>query len=110
MNRLAHSPSVCLLHEGRPAVVRCPSCSQAYCRECVTEHGGRYLCAACLRRENQKEPRAPKNWAGWLRPIHLILGLLLAWSLFYLLGRMLIRIPIEWHEGTVVEQWVDDTR
>ena len=40
----------CWNHESREAVCRCPGCGRSYCRECVTEHGARLLCAACLRK------------------------------------------------------------
>ncbi len=40
----------CFNHAGREAAARCPGCRRFYCRECVTEHDGRVLCAECLRR------------------------------------------------------------
>src|SRR5580658_10096129 len=38
----------CWNHEAREAACRCPACGRSYCRECVSEHEGRLLCAACL--------------------------------------------------------------
>ncbi|MCI0613826.1 rhomboid family protein, partial [bacterium] len=35
----------CFFHSQREAVVRCPECGRYYCRECVTEHLDRLLCA-----------------------------------------------------------------
>ena len=40
----------CVLHPEREAVARCPECGRFFCRECVTEHEGRLLCAACIGR------------------------------------------------------------
>ena len=40
----------CWNHEAREAACRCPACGRSYCRECVSEHEGRLLCAACLSR------------------------------------------------------------
>lgn len=38
----------CWNHPHREASCRCPGCGRAFCRECVTEHEARLLCAACL--------------------------------------------------------------
>ena len=40
----------CRNHAEREAVARCPGCGHHFCRECVTEHDDRILCAACLRK------------------------------------------------------------
>lgn len=99
--------SACVVHSERDAVARCPGCSQSYCRECVTEHDGRYLCAMCLRKLQPVIEQSIRDY-GWLvRGMHLTLGVLLTWSLFYLTGRLLLQIPSDWHEGTVVERLVD---
>ena len=78
----------CLRHETREAVCRCPGCKQFFCRECVTEHGGRLLCAPCLRAElSQRPDRKRFRVARWLAPVLMPLaGLLLAWSFFYLIA------------------------
>jgi len=99
--------SACTIHAERDAVARCPSCSQPYCRECVTEHDGRFLCATCLRKLQPVIEQSTRDWSWLARGIHLTLGVLLTWSLFYLTGRLLLRIPSDWHEGTVVERLVE---
>ena len=38
----------CFNHAGREAVARCPECSRYFCRECISEHRGRVVCAGCL--------------------------------------------------------------
>src|SRR5438132_254763 len=40
----------CLNHLNREAVARCPECKRFFCRECVTEHEDRLICAACLKK------------------------------------------------------------
>jgi hypothetical protein len=44
----------CSNHAARTAACRCPACHFFYCRECVTEHDGRMLCAACVRKQSLK--------------------------------------------------------
>jgi hypothetical protein len=72
----------CFHHERREAVCRCPQCRRCFCRECVTEHENRLVCAACLRASAQgaKAPRA----RGRAAEIGMALGgLLLAWAIFF---------------------------
>ncbi len=94
----------CLLHPRREAIARCPECRRSYCRECVTEHDGRLLCAACLRRATQTAIPKLHRLAWLAAPFHLVTGLVVAWVLFYLLGLALLRTPSEWHEGTAVQK------
>src|SRR5262249_7931310 len=82
----------CWNHEGREAVCRCPECGRSYCRECVTEHQARLLCADCLR----KTAVASGKGASRLRPLRpaamLLAGLLLAWSIFFIAGQSLVLV------------------
>ncbi len=89
----------CLHHPHREAVCRCPNCANYFCRECVTEHDDRLVCAACLRRLSSPAPRqrALGHAAGL---ISAFVGLVLAWLFFYYAGRALILIPADVHEGT----------
>lgn len=91
----------CLNHPLREAVARCPNCASFYCRECVTEHEGRVLCAPCLRREVARATR-PKRplFVRLLRIFPAGLGLLTAWLFFYLLGRGLLLLPDDYPEGS----------
>ncbi len=89
----------CLLHSQREAAARCPECRQSYCRECITEHDGRVICAACLRRLAHRAHRPSPHLGRLLRPWPVVLGLLISWMVYYSLGRLLLRIPSEWHEG-----------
>ena len=67
----------CWNHEAREAVCRCPGCGHSYCRECVTEHDTRLLCAACLRKVPGDSVRRPARRVP--AAVQLATGLLLAW-------------------------------
>lgn len=84
----------CRNHADREAAARCPECRRYFCRECVTEHEGRMVCAGCL----SGRPAAPaeaavSRFSGRLRAVRrglrLMAGLLVAWMSFYLLGQAL---------------------
>ena len=78
----------CANHPGREAAARCPECRSYFCRECVTEHEDRVLCAACIRSltASRKTPVSSLvKRAAAILPV--ALGLLTAWLFFYLLGR-----------------------
>jgi hypothetical protein len=86
----------CWNHGAREAVVRCPECARFYCRECVTEHRGRMMCASCVA-AFAAVPVAPRSnvmaWAAFA-----VGGILLAWLIFYYLGAMLTRIPADFFD------------
>jgi hypothetical protein len=79
----------CWNHEAREAVCRCPSCGRPYCKECVSEHDSRLLCAPCLM--SQTTARSARR--SRLAPVAMLLaGLFLAWTFFYGAGRALALI------------------
>jgi hypothetical protein len=88
----------CLIHADREAIARCPSCANYFCRECVTEHEGRFLCSNCL--QNRSAPIEPaKRRAGWLSvAIGVVIGIAVAWFFFYVIGQLLILIPSNLHD------------
>ncbi len=92
----------CSLHPLREAVARCPECRGHFCRECITEHDDRVICSACLKRlaAAGAEP-ARRQVLGVLPTVQVICGVLVAWTFFYFVGRVLISIPASFHEGTV---------
>ncbi len=94
----------CLNHAAREAVARCPECRRYFCRECVTEHDGRAICSACLARLTQVAERKPLRLRWLTTPMAVALSLTVAWLFFYGVGRVLVKIPAEWHEGTVWEK------
>ncbi len=94
----------CAIHLEREAAARCPSCERFFCRECVTEHDGRLLCAACLRAllaAAQRPARARRAWKKPLwnaaRAVVLASSLFASWFFFHLLGHKLTSLPDEFH-------------
>jgi hypothetical protein len=92
---------VCLNHPGREAIARCPECRQCFCRECVTEHGERMVCAACLRKQARAAVPRRFRWRHLVTLGRGVGGLLLAWFFFYSAGRLLLAIPDSFHEGVI---------
>jgi len=95
----------CFNHRGREAVARCPRCGRFFCRECVTEHGGRVVCAGCLRALAARRGARQRRWHAARLAAACGLGLAAAWLVFYGVGRLLMRIPAPVHEGTL---WRED--
>lgn len=94
----------CFQHVSREAAARCPSCSRFFCRECVTEHEGRVMCRGCLEEllNPPVEPRA--IWVRSLLEMALALaGFAFATFAFYMIGRILLRIPSQFHSGIFFE-------
>ena len=91
----------CVRHPSREAAARCPSCKEFFCRECVVEHEGRLICGPCLGRVTAKAERKRQRWAAVGRYGIALAGLLALWLAFILVGALLLRIPPEFHEGTI---------
>ena len=95
----------CLHHGTREAIARCPECGQCFCRECITEHDERVICASCLAkltRSSGKKTRrlrfaALRPWAG------AVSGIVVAWLCFYFIGRLLAATPSEFHAKSLWE-------
>jgi hypothetical protein len=100
MNTLALQK--CLNHPAREAAARCVDCAGNFCRECVVEHDGRLLCAACLRKVSRgsiaREIWLKKAWAFF----QTMAALLFLWIGFFALGKILLTLPASFHEG---EYW-----
>lgn len=94
----------CLHHAAREAVARCPECGQFYCRECITEHDDRVICADCLKKIAVGPVVHRRRLAALLPLVQGLIGLVLLWVVFNSIGRVLIRIPASFHEGTVWEK------
>jgi hypothetical protein len=96
MTAVAHQR--CLHHPEREAVARCPECGQFFCRECITEHDERVICAACLKKLAQAEARpARSSWDVW-PAVQIVGGLAVAWAVFYYAGETLLDLPAEFHD------------
>lgn len=98
MTALVHRK--CLNHGQREAIARCPVCSAYFCRECIAEHDGRVLCAPCLAKSALSAAKGGSGWGTILFPPGALLGFCLAWLLFMAAGKILIRIPASFHEGS----------
>ena len=94
----------CFLHAEREAAAVCLECGRFFCRECVTEHEDRVVCASCLKRLSQPSlfRRLRLAWLG--EALGLLLALCVVWGAFYGLGRALLQIPSQFHEGTLWEK------
>jgi hypothetical protein len=93
----------CLHHPTREAVARCPECRHTFCRECVTEHEDRMLCAGCLHKQFPTAQSRRTRALSGARAGQLLCGLVVAWLFFYWLGQGLLAIPSSFHNGTVWE-------
>ena len=102
MDDLAHQR--CFNHLLREAVARCPQCQRYFCRECVTEHEDRVLCADCLNADADGVVSGPGRLGGVMRLIHFLVGAILLWVIFYNLGQILLSLPSAFHEGTLWEK------
>jgi len=87
----------CANHPSREASARCPSCGRFFCRECITEHDDKVLCASCLALLSKKEAALPAWWAWAPRIALTVAAAALVFLLFLLLGDFLISIPSTFH-------------
>jgi hypothetical protein len=106
MQNLAHQR--CFNHAGREAVARCPECGHYFCRECITEHDDRVVCAACLKKLTRQPLTRRTAFARLLRLGQCAFGIGVAWFFFFLIGEGLLKLPDSFHEGTLWQvQWID---
>ena len=98
----------CFNHALREAVARCPECTHFFCRECITEHDDRVLCAACLRKLARVPLLRRRGFARCFRLAQVMVGLLAAWLFFYIIGNTLLSIPASFHEGALWQRgWLE---
>lgn len=97
----------CARHPSREAAARCPGCAEFFCRECVVEHDGKLLCSTCLSRAvGQAETRGQRR-AAVRRATAILSGAVMLWLLFYSAGALLVRIPPDFHDGTVWKEFAE---
>jgi len=80
----------CFVHPGREAASLCLECRRSYCRECVVDHDGRLICAACLARMRAPVIRGGRLLHQTFSAVGLAFTLLLCWIIFYMAGRLLM--------------------
>lgn len=104
----ALSTQRCLRHFDREAAARCPECREYFCRECISEHHGRVLCASCLAQLHADSVRGGDSW-HWLRVLGrgalALAAFALVWGVIYLGGRALLLMPSAFHDGTLWKEW-----
>jgi hypothetical protein len=99
----------CFNHAQREAVARCPQCRGYFCRECITEHDSRVICAACLRKLVRKSALPRRTLTSLVQAGQCLLGIVVVWFFFHLIGEGLLSLPTSFHEGTLWEiKWWDE--
>ena len=98
----------CVHHPNREAAARCPECSRFFCRECVSEHDDRVLCASCLAAGLRVHAPGSSRFSAAGRAFCALLGLFLAWWFYDLVGQGLMRLPASVHEGSIWENISDE--
>lgn len=81
----------CWNHSVRGAVCRCPVCQRPFCRECVSEHDSRLLCAMCIKASVATlGRRGSRPFAYLLLPALALASTLLVWATFFSLGQIIM--------------------
>jgi hypothetical protein len=93
----------CFNHASREAVARCPECGRYFCRECIGDYEDRAICASCLKRLSAR-PLTHYRLGGLMRAAQVLAGIVLLWSSFYLLGKVLLAIPSAYHTVTLGQE------
>jgi hypothetical protein len=88
----------CLNHPQREASARCPECGRFHCRECITEHDDRVLCAACLAKLSLKKSAGRERWVLLPRLALAVVAFVIVFLLWLTLGNFLLSIPSRFHE------------
>ncbi len=102
MNEIIHRK--CHNHENREAVAQCPECEKFFCRECITEYDDRILCTRCLDKIIHASKIKTSRLSTLFRSTGALFGILILWLAFYYLGRIIVSIPADFHEGAI---WSD---
>ena len=67
----------------------------------MTEHEDRVICASCLEKL-QTVMGGKQTTFGRIAPsIRGVTGFIILWFFFYLLGQILLKIPVAFHDGTI---------
>jgi hypothetical protein len=82
----------CWNHEAREAACRCPACGRNYCRECVSEHEGRLLCAACLSGVTAGREPSGGRWRKLAPAAMIAAAILLAWLTYWVAGESVMSV------------------
>lgn len=91
----------CHNHPDREAAAVCLECRRTFCRECVTEHEDRVICATCLKKITLSREKQGIRLGGLLHTARMAAGFLIVWLFFLYLGEFLLSIPTQFHDGTI---------
>ncbi len=80
----------CMNHPSRGAAARCPDCENYYCRECVTEHEGRVICAGCMKQMVGRGGETSSRWTTLVEAAKVVAGLVAGWLFFYMVAQFFI--------------------
>ncbi|MBX3178982.1 MAG: rhomboid family protein [Candidatus Hydrogenedentes bacterium] len=97
MASLTHTK--CFNHDQREAVARCPSCRRHFCRECVTEHEHRLLCAGCLKAALAEPAERPARIVPFRAFFQFVAALTVLWLVFFAAGQTLLLLPSSFHDA-----------
>jgi uncharacterized paraquat-inducible protein A len=88
----------CVNHPQREASARCPECGRFFCRECITEHDDRVLCAFCLARLSLDRPAASRWWSWLAQAVLMLLAFVVVFLAVLLFGYYLLSFPSAFHQ------------
>ena len=80
----------CWNHSSRGAVCRCPLCHRPFCRECVSEHDSRLLCAGCIRTSVSTSAQGRRHTGPLFLAAMALASTLVAWAIFFSLGQIIM--------------------
>lgn len=90
----------CWNHDEREAACRCPRCGRGFCRECVTEHEARLVCAACLKILAAEKQSRRGSLRRFLPASMALTGFVIAWFVFYGIGEALLESAAHLEQST----------
>jgi hypothetical protein len=91
----------CHNHPGREAASLCIECGRSFCRECITEHDDRMFCSSCIGKLLMPTSSLRFHLSDIVALGQSLLGILIAWLVFYYLGQVLLLLPSSFHDGTI---------
>jgi hypothetical protein len=70
------------------------------------EHEDRIICSSCLAKLTQAAEKPARKWSfrPLLRFAATFTGIIIAWFIFFSLGRSMLAIPDDWHADTIWER------
>ncbi len=99
----------CFNHAQREAAACCLGCGRFFCRECVTEHQGRMICAPCLSAQTRPASRHAGAFRTLVGLAQFAGGVAAAAVFFYLAGSVLVSLPDSFHEGSLWKKsWFEE--